>query len=302
MISCHIFLFDLEDDINNLFEIINGIIIKFGNPDLCDSLIKLSYLFLRKLKNLENMAKINYNKYFSFICNSFSFLLEWSLKTELKLKENYLKNFFQNSYLFSQSIVKNNENLKRLFENQTLALPRIIYSWMNLQRKNFKSKIGEIMLFFCEALKNINNLLNSNKSKFDFFYEGVLSSNKKIYLLPYSIDFMIDQYDVLSLPNPTIVKKLFECLLDLFQCMPDYKDQLYKGDEINYDDYDKLINKIIKLAIDAQDNECKEYLMKSLKILWNKTPLNFKIQIQAADYNKQHSRLELLSKVANIQI
>jgi len=304
LISTNIFLFNLEDPIPNLFDLFNGFFLKFANPDLCDSLLKLCCLYARKVLKLIKENKIpkdNGNKYLSSICNTFSLLLEWPLRSELKLKETYLNNFFQNSYLLFSNLIKENETtLKAIFKDQPLVLPRIMFSWINLQRNHYKAKTNELMSLYCDFFLNVKDFLSSNAIKMEFYYRGEKTQNKKIYILPYCIDFFIDQFNVLVLPNPLMVKKIFESLMELLNCIDAHKEELFKGDDANYPDYDELLNKLIKLAIDSQDSECKEYLMKCLRILSKKTPLNLKILMQAADYNKQHSRVDLISKIINI--
>ena len=317
LISTNIFLFDVEDHLPHLFELVNGFFLKFANPDLCDSLLKLCCLYAKKIlkhmkeitlkkvlkpMNENTQAKSNHINYLSSLCKTYSLLLEWPLNTELKLKETYLNNFYQNSYLLSSTLLKENQTtLKAIFQNQPLVLPRIMFSWINLQRKHYKPKTSELMSLYCEFFLNINDFLSSNAIKMEFFYMGETTKNKKVFILPYCIDFIIDQYDILVFPNPLMVRKIFEGLMELLKCITANAEELFKGDDANYPDYDELLNKLIKLAIDSQDSECKEYLIKCLRILSKKTPLNMKIQMQAADYNKQHSRVDLISKIINIQ-
>lgn len=293
-------LFDFEDEISQLFKILDRTILKYANPDLCDSLIKLNYMFLRKatLFFKENSSKEKSNKYLSLIGNSFSLLLEWPILSDLKMKENYLNYFFYNSSLFSNLFFKENcDNTKLIFESQPLALPRMIFSWINLQQTYFKAKQVEFLNLFSGIFKTLAKYLTSNNLKNSFFYQG--NTDRKTYILPLAIDFIINQYEVLVLPNPIAIKHIFVNLTNLLICFPENPNQLYMGEAIYYADYDSLLNKLIKMTIDSQDIDCKESLTKCLKILWTKTPMNFRIQIQAADYNKQHSRIELLSKIGS---
>lgn len=301
--SSHIFLFDCKEEISNQFEIINTSFLNNANPDSCDCLMKLFFAFLKKLcDSPQEIKKENkqYLKYFSNLIDSFSLILEWLNNLETKPKESYLKVFFNNVYLFSILFFKNiSQVFPEIFENFERSLSRFIISWMNLQKKYFKTKSLDLMTLYIEIFRSFSLWLSSSNSKKQFFYE---EKNKKqdIFIIPYSIDVFFDEYESVNAPNPLLLKLIMENLLSLFKCFPFVSGELFKGEKNYYENYDSLLNKLVKHAIDSQDLECKEYLMKCLKELWIRTPLNFKILLQSADYNKQYSRIEMLQKIGNL--
>ena len=195
-----------------------------ANPDFCDFLMKINLFYLRKLLKLyksNNGLKTKCNGYFLQIGGSFSLLIEWFSLTENKLKENYLKVFFQNCYEFSLNFFKGNpENSRNIFEIHPVILCRIIFSWLKLHKKYFKSKGMEMMNLYFEFFRSFREYMSDNNNKNEFFYDDKKNQNKKIYLFPYLIDFFLDQYEALSLPNPYIVKKIFEILIELLYCFP----------------------------------------------------------------------------------
>lgn len=301
--ASHIFLFNCKEEISNQFEIINSTFLSNANSDSCDCLIKLFFVILKKLcDSPQEIKKENhlYLNYFSNLINSFSFILEWLDYIETKPKESYLKVFFNNVYLFSILFFKNISHVfPEIFENFEKSLARFIISWMHLQKKYFKTKSLDLMTLYLEIFKNFSLWLSSIDPKKQFFFDEKVAK-QEVFMISYSIDFLIDEYESVNAPNPLLLKLIMENLLNLVKCFPFISNELFKGGKNYYENYDSLLNKLVKHAIDSQDLECKEYLMKCLKELWMRTPLNFKMLLQSADYNKQYSRIEMLQKIGNL--
>ena len=297
-ISSNVLFFNLENDISVLVSHLNQMISIMGNPDFCDLLLKISIILLKKLLKLSKNNQKKNELSLLHLGSIFSYLIDWLAFTENKLKENFLKVFFQNSCEFSLNFFKENPEItKIIIESDPDILTKILLSWLTLQKTHFKSKGNEIMGIYSEIFKNFSKFLNTPEKKTRFFYQNKSNPTKKIFFLPVLIDFFLEQFDSITLPNPIMIKNISNVLLELLTCLPNLKNELYKGDDINYPDYDLLVNKLIKSTIDSSDSECKEFLNRILKLLWEKTPMNFQIYLQAADYHKQHSRLELLTKI-----
>lgn len=261
-------------------------------------------MFLRKLcKNPTEIKKENSNllKSFSFLIDSYSYLIEW-LSTENKPKEAFLKVFFTNAYLFSILFFKQISNVfNEVFNfNNEKSIARLLYSWITLQRTLYKTKSLDLTTLYNEIFSNFPSWLACSSDHIKSLYFVEKKTNKPIYILQICIDFMMQEYESTLQPNPILVRRILDSLLNLVKCFPSHINDLYKGEEYYYMNYDGLLNKLLKLAIDCQDVESKENLIKCLKILCRKTPMNFRILIQAASYNKQHSRLELLQKIEEI--
>lgn len=291
-------LFNFENDISLLVDHLNQMISIMGNPDFCDLLLKISIILLKKLTKLSKTDNQKKELSLLHLGSIFSNLIDWLVFSENKLKENFLKVFFQNSYEFSLNFFKENPEItKVIIESDPNILTKILLSWLTLQKNHFKPKGNEIIGLYSEIFKNFSNFLNTPEKKNQFFYQNKSNPTKKIFFLPVLIDFFLEQFDSITLPNPIMIKKISNVLIELLTCLPTFKNELYKGDDINYPDYDLLVNKLMKSAIDSSDSECKEFFNRMLKLLWDKTPMNFQIYLQAADYHKQHARLELLTKI-----
>lgn len=68
--------------------------------------------------------------------------------------------------------------------------------------------------------------------------------------------------------------------------IPSFPATYFMGREDLIEDYPALTSKLIKYAIDEKDNELKQQYIQILQKLSQKTPYNFKMEIETADMHK----------------
>lgn len=89
----------------------------------------------------------------------------------------------------------------------------------------------------------------------------------------------------------------FTSLSHLADLIPSANIEYFMGREDIIIDYPKFLNKLIKYGVDEKDVELKQWYVKILQKLSQRTPYNFKMEVETADLHKQFARLEFLNKV-----
>lgn len=83
----------------------------------------------------------------------------------------------------------------------------------------------------------------------------------------------------------------------LLDYIPVVKDQIYKGDIYIIENYNSLMQKLLKYALDEKDVDLKPYFYATLRRLVDKTTFNFRMEYEVATNNKQFARIDLLRAI-----
>lgn len=261
------------------------------------------YNFLNKIINIINYFLINEKSDSSNFIQMmvkllmiYQYLIKLLKKENLKANENFLNDYINNLiYVLSSFLLQ----FKKKIENPDLAciylkhMGNIVFDLLELRNSYLKTKKKELLLIIHLFSQNNSELLQQENLRKHF-----KSEEKETFVIPLIIDYLIESYNSLSSPySSNILANIFESFVSIVNVFPKINENYYYGNDSIYGDYELLLNKLIKVTVDEKDVEILKYLHKILKILNEKTPVNFRIEREKSDKNKQYGRLDLLQSL-----
>jgi len=219
---------------------------------------------------------------------------------------------------------KNSEKMSE-FQEKLLLLSKIIFckniNWTDAVQKvegkadlmnDIGRNIGELLhQILNTTLKSQEDKGKEFKLKADLF-KNILSHfglflfrksrylktvNSK-YIVPELINYIVFLHEKFCNNDPEdVLPILFESLFTILMTIPDSKSDSFKGEEWIIPNYSAFLERIIILAIDANDNETKNKYKTILKSLSKKTPFNILDQWEKAVQSQSMARIDLLSSL-----
>lgn len=276
---------------------------EFFRKTICNNPVNEIYDFLNKIINIihsflikEKSDSSNFIQMMIRLLMIYQHLIKLLKKENLKANENFLNDYINNLiYMLSSFFLQ----FKKKIEDPTLAsaylkhLGNIFYDLLELRNSYLKTKKKELLLIVHLFSQHSSELLQHENLRKHF-----KSDEKEIFVVPLIIDYLLENYNSLSSPySSNILANIFESFISMVNVFPKIKESYYYGNDSIYGDYDLLLNKLIKVTVDETDGEISKYLQQIMKILFERTPVNFRIEKEKSDKNKQYGRLDMITNI-----
>ena len=181
-------------------------------------------------------------------------------------------------------------NPMKEFAGNTAELVRLLLENTIKPQENNAKEFKNRLLVFKAILSHIGSFI-LKKSRY-------FKTSTEKYLIPELINYLLHLHErFANNDEEDVLQILFESLFMILMAIPETKIDTYKGDEWVTTEYNKVLDRLVVLAIDTKDNDTREKYKAVLKSLCRKTPFNILELWEKAVKSQSISRMELMASL-----